>query len=63
MKLAMSLTLDGLVRALRWKAHDLAEALEEAYLDDRDTPQRDIQTRRLTAAEQARGEGDDFGRR
>lgn len=28
MKLAAAITLDGLVRALRWDAHDLAEALE-----------------------------------
>jgi hypothetical protein len=25
MKLSMAITLDGLVRALRWKEHDLAE--------------------------------------
>jgi hypothetical protein len=25
MKLSMSITLDGLVRALRWEEHDLAE--------------------------------------
>ena len=29
MKLAMSMTLDALVRALRWKVHDLAEAVED----------------------------------
>jgi len=29
MKLAAAITLDGLVRALRWNAHDLAEAVEE----------------------------------
>lgn len=28
MKLAAAITLDGLVRALRWNAHDLAEAVE-----------------------------------
>jgi hypothetical protein len=28
MKLAAAITLDGLVRALRWNAHDLAEAME-----------------------------------
>jgi hypothetical protein len=31
MKLAMTMTLDGLLRALRWHAHDLAESLEEGY--------------------------------
>ena len=62
MKLAMSLTLDGLVRALRWKAHVLAEALEQAYLDDRDTPSPDRLIRYRTMVAQAKGEGDDFGR-
>lgn len=28
MRLAAAITLDGLVRALRWDAHDLAEAVE-----------------------------------
>lgn len=28
MKLAVAITLDGLIRALRWNAHDLAEAVE-----------------------------------
>ena len=62
MKLAMSLTLDGLVRALRWKAHDLAEALEEAYFDDRDTPSMNRQARYRTVVAQAKGDGDDFSR-
>lgn len=31
MKLAMAMTLDGLMRALRWKAHDLAESAEGGY--------------------------------
>jgi hypothetical protein len=30
--LAIKLTLGGLVRALRWKAHDLAEGVERRYL-------------------------------
>jgi hypothetical protein len=30
--LTIKLTLDGLVRALRWKAHDLAERTERRYL-------------------------------
>src|SRR5262245_12790724 len=29
---SIKLTLDGLVRALRWKAHDLAEVTERRYL-------------------------------
>ncbi|CAM5503256.1 hypothetical protein ATER59S_03705 [Aquamicrobium terrae] len=31
MKLAMAMTLDGLMRALRWRAHDLAESKEGRY--------------------------------
>ena len=31
MNMAMTMTLDGLVRALRWKLHDLAEAIEGGY--------------------------------
>jgi hypothetical protein len=31
MKLAMKLTLDGLVRGLRWKAHALAVDAEQRY--------------------------------
>jgi hypothetical protein len=29
---AIKLTLEGLIRALRWKAHDLAERTERRYL-------------------------------
>lgn len=31
MNVTMKLTLDGLKRALRWKAHELAEAVEQGY--------------------------------
>jgi len=31
MNMAMTITLDGLVRALRWKEHDLAERIERDY--------------------------------
>ncbi|RUM97339.1 hypothetical protein EET67_13325 [Pseudaminobacter arsenicus] len=31
MKMAMTMTADGLIRALRWKAHDLAEDIERDY--------------------------------
>ena len=46
MKLAMELTLDGLVRALRLKAHGLAEEIEDGYRRGRrgsgsETPSRD----------------------
>ena len=32
MNLTISLTLDGLVRALRWREHDLAENVQRRYL-------------------------------
>jgi hypothetical protein len=32
MKVTMSLTLDGLVRALRWKSLDLAERAQHGYV-------------------------------
>jgi hypothetical protein len=31
MNMTMSITLDGLIRALRWKEHDLAETIERGY--------------------------------
>jgi hypothetical protein len=31
MNLAVQLTLDGMLRALRWKAHALAEEIEGGY--------------------------------
>lgn len=33
MNVTMKLTLDGLKRALRWKAHELAENAEQGYRD------------------------------
>ena len=43
-EVAMKLTLDGLVRGLRWKAHALAEDAEQRLpsrrCGDRDTPRR-----------------------
>lgn len=33
MNVTMKLTLDGLKRALRWKAHELAESAEQGYRD------------------------------
>ena len=31
MNVAMAMTIDGLLRALRWKAHDMAENAERDY--------------------------------
>ena len=36
MKMTMTSTFDGLVRALRWKAHALAEEIERDYVLNRD---------------------------
>ena len=38
MKVAMAMTLDGLLRSLRWKAHDLAENAERRYRTQPRTP-------------------------
>lgn len=49
MKVTMKLTLDGLTRALRWKAHELAEAVDQGYRDDTPTdaaPRRGIERMR-----------------
>lgn len=35
MKASVRLTLDGLVRALRARAHDLADAAEQGYVSSR----------------------------
>ncbi len=57
MKLAMAMTLDGLMRALRWQAHDLAESVEGGYAagDRRPAP---VEARRGDGQEQF-GEADD----
>lgn len=57
MKLAMAMTLDALVRALRWKAHDLAEAVEDG---DR-SAKRDRPVRRSPRPD--REQDDDLTRR
>ncbi|MHA6685166.1 hypothetical protein [Mesorhizobium sp. A556] len=43
MKLATAVTLDGLIRALRWTAHDLAEAVETGHAPE---PTNEKPTRR-----------------
>jgi hypothetical protein len=37
MRVAMAMTAAGLIRALRWKAHDLAEEIERAYAENAST--------------------------
>ena len=59
MKLAMRLTLDGLVRGLRWKAHTLAEEAEQRY---RPQVRIAVARERATAARRMREENDRPGR-
>jgi hypothetical protein len=58
MKLAMKVTLDGLMRGLRWKAHTLAEEAEQRYRP----PARTIVEERARAARTMREENDRPGR-
>lgn len=46
MKVTMDMTLDGLVRALRWKALDLAERTQHDYLSARRSSTRRPEVRR-----------------
>jgi hypothetical protein len=60
MNLTMTMTLDGLIRALRWKEHDLAERIEARYargassIPSRPAPRE---------ADRAKGDDDDRSRR
>lgn len=38
MNITMKMTLDGLVRALRWRGHDLADETEQGYRRDMRPP-------------------------
>jgi hypothetical protein len=58
MNITMTMTLDGLIRALRWKEHDLAERIEAGYARDASSiPSR------LAPREVDRAKGDDDDRR
>lgn len=61
MKVTMAMTLDGLVRALRWKALDLVERAERGTLSARQAP---LERRQARSALDRRTEedGDDRGR-
>jgi hypothetical protein len=60
MNLTMAITLDGLVRALRWKAHDLAESAESGYAGSRDIPSGEPSARIGIDGELAEGAGDEL---
>lgn len=53
MKVAMKLTLDGLLRALRMRAHRMADEIETSYAVARE--------RNLTGARKEGTDGDDLG--
>ena len=61
MNLTMAITLDGLVRALRWKAHDLAEGVEEGYVGGGSPVARDLPSHPEATSRQAGGAGDELG--
>lgn len=58
MNVAMAMTIDGLLRALRWTAHDMAENAERDYDAD-----RRIATRPGPPASDRRDRNDDRPRR
>lgn len=60
MNLTMAITLDGLVRALRWKAHDLAEITESGYAGSRNMPSVEPLARLEVNGERAQGAGDEL---
>lgn len=45
MKVSVELTLDGMIRALRWKAHALADAMEHGYAGPPAGPDRTTKPR------------------
>lgn len=57
MNMAMTLTVDGLIRALRWKAHDLADDIERGYREDAPMPLR--REARAKTDKSAREQSDD----
>ncbi len=61
MKIAMRLTLDGLIRALRTRAHDLADAREISHSDPVAAPNR-AAPRRIERSRKGRATGGAHGR-
>ncbi|HEY4193856.1 MAG TPA: hypothetical protein VGM46_14515 [Mesorhizobium sp.] len=61
MKLAMTLTMDGLIQALRRTAHDLADALEGGYASAAGEPEDEKLSPQMQGHE--RRQEDDFTRR
>lgn len=59
MNLAMTMTMDGLIRALRWQAHDLAENLEQEYSRSGRAAATNGHARRAEAPARAGGKDDD----
>jgi hypothetical protein len=63
MNITMAMTLDGLVRALRWKAHDLADGVEEDYSMSRSSASAEPPARPEMRNARAGGAGNDLGSR
>lgn len=57
MKTSLQITLDGLVKALKGKAHHLAETIEDDY---RASGRRSLDPRDRIALEQLTRQGDDY---
>lgn len=57
MNVSVRLTLDGMIRALRWQAHRLADEAERGYADD--APENDRPLRASALGTMRREEGDD----
>jgi hypothetical protein len=62
MKLALHLTLDGMVRALRMKAHELADDQQEARRRERVGNERALTLLAAEGERFAEEAGDEFGR-
>jgi hypothetical protein len=56
MNLAIRLTLDGLVRALKWSAHNLAEGTEQRYRPRQTANRREGAPRRPSRRMRTTGE-------
>ncbi len=63
MNLSFKVTLDGLLRALRWQVHDLAEGVERQYGDDAGSGRAVRPARRDKAWKHAWEADDDRSRR
>ncbi|WP_269932234.1 hypothetical protein [Aminobacter sp. HY435] len=59
MNVTMRLTRDGMLRALRWRAHELAEDAEQGYLGEASSERRAASSAMRDGAEAGRKPSDD----